>query len=117
VSVWAVRKLWSAGATGLDGKAELLLLVYGLETVISTGTCMWEAWLWDEKLASLGEKAVLLGGLYGAYLALGEYCHWPPSSLGKSWLTRHALAAILSVDMYARLSKRLDGVDGRKKVQ
>ncbi|KAH6660489.1 transmembrane protein 6/97 [Truncatella angustata] len=95
VSVWAVRKLWPS-APGLDGKAELLLLVYGVETVLTTATCMWEAWQWDEKLVSLSEKTTLLGGLYGAYLAL---------------------AAILSVDMYVRISKRFDGIDGRKKVQ
>lgn len=70
VAVWAVRKLWAA--PGLDGRSELLLLVYGLETVLTTATCMWEAWLWDEELVSLSEKAVLLGGLYGAYLALGK---------------------------------------------
>lgn len=49
------------------------MLVYGVETVLTTGTCMWEAWLWDEKLISLSEKAVLLGGLYGAYFALGKF--------------------------------------------
>ncbi|KAI4602456.1 hypothetical protein KJ359_009700 [Pestalotiopsis sp. 9143b] len=96
VSAWAVRRLWPSGAAGLDGRAELLLLVYGVETVLTTATCMWEAWLWDEKLISLGEKAVLLGGLYGSYFAL---------------------AAVLSIDMYYRLWKRLDGVDGRKKMQ
>ncbi|KAK9422504.1 putative Transmembrane protein 6/97 [Seiridium unicorne] len=94
VSVWAVRKLWSG--PGLNGQAELLLLVYGVETVLTTATCMWEAWLWDEKLVNLNEKVVLLGGLYGAYFAL---------------------AAVLSVDMYLRLQKRLDVVDGRKKIQ
>lgn len=69
MSVWAVGALLRR--TGLGGKAELLLLVYGLETVLTTGTCMWEAWLWDEKLINLSEKMVLLGGLYGAYLAIG----------------------------------------------
>jgi hypothetical protein len=75
VSVWAVSALLRM--TGLDGRAELLLLVYGLETVLTTGTCMWEAWLWDEKLISLGEKMVLLGGLYGAYLAIGMFFSMP----------------------------------------
>lgn len=70
VSVWAVRKLWSGA--GLGGKAELLLLLYGVETVLTTATCMWEAWLWDEQLISSSERTVLLGGLYGAYLAIGK---------------------------------------------
>ncbi|KAI1874932.1 uncharacterized protein JN550_002361 [Neoarthrinium moseri] len=97
VSAWAVGALWpSSTKASLSGRAELLLLVYGLETVITTATCMWEAWLWDEALITLKEKAVLLGGLYGAYFAL---------------------AAVLSVDMYARLLRRLDAVDQRKKVQ
>lgn len=94
VSVWAVGALLRR--TGLGGKAELLLLVYGLETVLTTGTCMWEAWLWDEKLINLSEKMVLLGGLYGAYLAI---------------------ALVLSVDMYARLARRVEALDDRKKTQ
>ncbi|ETS82931.1 hypothetical protein PFICI_04807 [Pestalotiopsis fici W106-1] len=96
VSVWAVRRLWSSGGPGLDGRAELLLLVYGIETVLTTGICMYEAWLWDEALISLSEKAVLLGGLYGSYFAL---------------------AAVLSVDMYHRIWKRFDDVDAKKKTQ
>ncbi|KAI0132899.1 transmembrane protein 6/97 [Xylariales sp. AK1849] len=94
VSIWAVKEFWKKG--GLSGKGELLILVYGVETAVTTATCMWEAWLWDEKLITLAEKGVLLGGLYGGYLGV---------------------AVLLSVDMYARLSKRLNAVDGRKKVQ
>ncbi|KAH8680828.1 transmembrane protein 6/97 [Xylariales sp. PMI_506] len=95
VSVWAVAAL-SKKKKSIGGRAELLLLIYGVETVLTTATCIWEAWLWDENLVSLSEKAVLLGGMYGSYLAL---------------------AMLLSVDMYFRLVRRIDAVDKVKKAQ
>ncbi|ORY58193.1 transmembrane protein 6/97 [Pseudomassariella vexata] len=100
VAVWAVGALWGnkegRGQGGLKGKDELLLLVYGVETALTTATCMWEAWLWDETLIGLGEKAVLLGGLYGGYLAV---------------------AVLLTGDMYMRLLNRVEAVDERRKLQ
>ncbi|KAI0128069.1 transmembrane protein 6/97 [Hypoxylon sp. NC0597] len=104
VSLWAVRVL-SGGSrgrgggvkeSGLSGRAELLLLVYGVETALTTATCMYEAFLWDPAVVTAQQKMVLLGGLYGGYLAI---------------------AMLLTVDMYARLLKRLDTADVRKKVQ
>lgn len=75
VSVWAVGRLLPGKGSqgGLDGAAELLLLVYGLQTALTTATCMYEAYLWDPTVVSAEQKLVLLGGLYGGYLALGEY--------------------------------------------
>ncbi|KAH9908318.1 transmembrane protein 6/97 [Xylariomycetidae sp. FL2044] len=106
VSVWAVRRLWTAGTKtktkgdglgkGLGGDAELLLLVYGVETALTTATCMYELWSWDPAALSLQEKTVLVGGLYGGYLAI---------------------AVVLTVDMYMRLLARVNAVDMRKKVQ
>ncbi|KAI1473778.1 transmembrane protein 6/97 [Daldinia eschscholtzii] len=93
VSLWAVRTLFGGK---LNGSAELLLLVYGIETVLTTATCMYEAFLWDPAVVTAEQKVVLLCGLYGGYLAI---------------------AAILSADMYTRLLKRLDAVDARKKIQ
>ncbi|KAI5926201.1 transmembrane protein 6/97 [Camillea tinctor] len=91
VSVWAVRALGRAG--GLKGSAELVLLVYGVETALTTATCMWEAYLWDPAVVTAQQKGMLLGPLYGSYLAL---------------------ALILTVDMYARLLKRVGGDDSSK---
>ncbi|KAI1652953.1 transmembrane protein 6/97 [Daldinia decipiens] len=93
VSLWAVRALFSGG---LNGNAELLLLVYGIETALTTATCMYEAFLWDPAVVTAEQKAVLLGGLYGGYLAI---------------------AVLLTVDMYTRLLKRVNSLDARKKVQ
>ena len=73
VSLWAVGRLSRSGSAGLRGKDELLLLVYGLETALTTATCMYEVYLWDPALVSPRQKVVLLGGLYGGYLALGEF--------------------------------------------
>lgn len=69
VSLWAVGRL----ARGLlDGAAEILLLVYGVETALTTATCMYEAYLWDAAVVSAEQKVVLLAGLYGGYLAVGK---------------------------------------------
>ncbi|KAI1134445.1 transmembrane protein 6/97 [Hypoxylon sp. FL0543] len=80
VSLWAVRVLLGSSrggsgveGSGLKGRAELLLLVYGVETALTTATCMYEAFLWDPAVVSAQQKMVLLGGLYGGYLAVGEY--------------------------------------------
>ncbi|KAI1495894.1 transmembrane protein 6/97 [Biscogniauxia marginata] len=99
VSAWAVRALWpssssssSAGTKGgLSGAAELLLLVYGVETALTTATCMHEAYLWDAAVVTARQKAWLLGPLYGSYLAL---------------------AVLLTADMYTRLLKRVSGAAG-----
>ncbi|KAI0379250.1 transmembrane protein 6/97 [Hypomontagnella monticulosa] len=94
VSLWAVRAFFSR--SGLSGRAELLLFLYGVETALTTATCMYEAYLWDPAVVTKEQKVVLLGGLYGGYFAI---------------------AMLLTVDMYLRLVKRLDAVDARKKVQ
>ncbi|TGJ77138.1 hypothetical protein E0Z10_g10740 [Xylaria hypoxylon] len=96
VSVWAVRALWSALGRGLSGGSELLLLVYGFQTAITTLTCMYEAALWDPAVVSVQQKTVLVGGLYGGYFAL---------------------AVLLTVDMYARVLKRVNAADAVKKTQ
>ncbi|KAI0831028.1 transmembrane protein 6/97 [Hypoxylon sp. FL0890] len=100
VSLWAVRALSSSNRggsgvkeSGLNGRSELLLLVYGIETALTTATCMYEAFLWDPAVVTAQQKLVLLGGLYGGYLAI---------------------AVLLTVDMYARLLRRLDTNDIKK---
>ncbi|KAI1373992.1 transmembrane protein 6/97 [Hypoxylon crocopeplum] len=93
VSLWAVRTLFRGG---LSGSAELLLLVYGVQTALTTATCMYEAFLWDPAVVTAQQKVVLLGGLYGGYLAV---------------------AVLLTTDMYTRLLKRLGASDARKKMQ
>ncbi|KAI0905862.1 transmembrane protein 6/97 [Ustulina deusta] len=95
VSLWAVGALWG-GRGPRSGGAELLLLVYGLQTAVTTLTCMYEAALWDPAVVSFEQKTVLIGGLYGGYFAL---------------------ALLLTVDMYARVLKRINAGDAVKKAQ
>ncbi|KAI1299038.1 transmembrane protein 6/97 [Xylaria venustula] len=70
VSLWAVQALWS-GKVKRSGGAELLLLVYGFQTALTTITCMYEAALWDSEVVSFEQKVTVVGGLYGGYFALG----------------------------------------------
>ncbi|TRX96982.1 hypothetical protein FHL15_002288 [Xylaria flabelliformis] len=92
VSLWAVGALRS----GLSGSAELLLLVYGVETTLTTFTCIYDILLWDPAIVTAAQKTALAGGLYGGYLAL---------------------AVLLTIDMYARVQKRLNAADAAKKAQ
>ncbi|KAI0876466.1 transmembrane protein 6/97 [Hypoxylon argillaceum] len=94
VSLWAVRALAAKGP--LPGRAELLLLVYGVETALTTLTCMYDAALWDPAVVTAAQKRVLIGGLYGGYFAL---------------------AILLTTDMYMRVLKRVNAADAVKKVQ
>lgn len=47
--------------------------MYGVETALTTFTCMYDAMLWDPELVSFEQKTVLVGGLYGGYFALGKF--------------------------------------------
>ncbi|KAI1430690.1 transmembrane protein 6/97 [Xylaria sp. CBS 124048] len=113
ISLWAVRVFLrapggkssgssssgsssSSGRSHLSGSAELLLLVYGIETALTTFTCMYDAAHWDAEVVTFGQKKVLIGGLYGGYFAL---------------------AVLLTVDMYTRVLNRLNVVDAVKKAQ
>ncbi|KAI1820001.1 transmembrane protein 6/97 [Xylaria intraflava] len=101
VSLWAVRVFLrgprrSSSRARLSGSAELLLLVYGIETALTTLTCMYDAAHWDPAVVTLEQKKVLIGGLYGGYFAL---------------------AVLLTVDMYGRVLNRLRVADAVKKAQ
>ncbi|KAI1326113.1 transmembrane protein 6/97 [Xylariaceae sp. FL0255] len=93
VSLWAVGVL-SKGK--VKGSAEILFLVYGLETALTTATCMYDAVLWDPAVVTFDQKLVLVGGLYGGYFAV---------------------AMLLTIDMYGRLLNRVNHTDAVKKVQ
>ncbi|KAK5624884.1 hypothetical protein RRF57_000600 [Xylaria bambusicola] len=94
VSLWAVGAL--KGGKLSSGGAELLLLVYGLQTAITTFTCMYDAALWDPAVVTFEQKKTLVGGLYGSYFAL---------------------SVILTADMYGRVLKRMKVADAIKKAQ
>ncbi|KAI0403754.1 transmembrane protein 6/97 [Xylaria palmicola] len=95
VSLWAARALLPS-APPLSGAAELLLFAYGLETALTTLTCVWDITRWDPAVVTAAQKTVLAGGLYGGYLAL---------------------AVLLTVDMYTRVLKRVNAADAVKKAQ
>lgn len=55
-----------------DPRTPLVLLVFGLETSLTTLVCLVEMWSWEE-LTSAQRGAQGLGGMYGGYLATGRY--------------------------------------------
>ncbi|OAG01550.1 uncharacterized protein CC84DRAFT_1167755 [Paraphaeosphaeria sporulosa] len=84
-SFWAIPALIRN-----DPRIPLALLVFALETSITTITCLAEMLSWDE-LTPLQRGVQGLGGMYGAYLAVGVF---------------------MAVDCYARLDRILSKQKG-----
>ncbi|KAL5394492.1 hypothetical protein PMIN06_002386 [Paraphaeosphaeria minitans] len=84
-SFWAIPALIRN-----DPRIPLALLVFALETSITTITCLAEMLSWDE-LTPLQRGVQGLGGMYGAYLAVG---------------------ILMAVDCYARLDRILSKQKG-----
>ncbi|KAF1980236.1 hypothetical protein BU23DRAFT_423745, partial [Bimuria novae-zelandiae CBS 107.79] len=95
LSLWAIPALIRN-----DPRIPLALLVFALETSITTLTCLTEMLSWEE-LTPLQRGAQGLGGMYGAYLAVGDYVY-ADSSKG----------VFMAVDCYARLDKILSKQKG-----
>lgn len=55
-----------------DPRVPLALLVFALETSITTLTCLAEMLSWEE-LTPVQRGVQGLGGMYGAYLAVGKF--------------------------------------------
>jgi hypothetical protein len=66
LTLWAIPALLRA-----DPRIPLALLVFGLETSLSTAVCMAEMLSWEE-LTSEQRGLGGLGGMYGGYLAVGK---------------------------------------------
>ncbi|KAH4069891.1 hypothetical protein HBH70_076020 [Parastagonospora nodorum] len=84
LSLWAIPALLRS-----DPRVPLALLVFGLETTLSTLVCLAEMLSWEE-LSAAQRGVGGLGGMYGGYLGLGVF---------------------MTVDCYARL----DGWIAREK--
>ncbi|CAK7264349.1 hypothetical protein SEPCBS119000_000953 [Sporothrix epigloea] len=96
VVLYAVYRLASKPAsTKTTGSLELLLLVYALETALTTAVCIHDVSFWNPAVYSLADKNVFRFQLFGPWLAM---------------------PALLFVDMYTRLLSRFDA-DSTKKIQ
>jgi len=87
LSMWAIGALWRD-----DPKVPIHLLVYAVQTAVTTATCIAEVLSWESLTA--GEKGQLGGLLYGSYAAV---------------------AVFMGVDMWKRLDavvERVAMVDG-----
>ncbi|KAJ4987863.1 hypothetical protein SVAN01_06593 [Stagonosporopsis vannaccii] len=67
LTLWAIPALVRD-----DPRIPLALLVFGMETSITTLVCLAEMWSWEE-LTSEQSGLSGLGGMYGGYLALGIF--------------------------------------------
>jgi hypothetical protein len=104
LSLWAIPALLRN-----DARIPLALLVFGMETSLSTLMCMAEMLSWEE-LSAEQRGIGGLGGMYGGYLALGKFL------ISISTLIHGANAKVYSgifmtLDCYARL----DGWIARQK--
>lgn len=85
LTLWAIPALLRN-----DARIPLALLVFGMETSITTLVCLAEMWSWEE-LSAEQRGLAGLGGMYGGYLALGVF---------------------MTVDCYARLDQWIAGQKG-----
>jgi hypothetical protein len=67
LTIWAIPALLRN-----DPRIPLALLVFGLETTLTTVVCLAEMLSWEE-LSSAQRGVQGLGGMYGGYLGLGMY--------------------------------------------
>lgn len=70
LTLWVIPALLRA-----DPRVPLALLVFGLETSITTLVCLAEMLSWEE-LSPVQRGVQGLGGMYGGYLAVGKRDLW-----------------------------------------
>lgn len=78
VTLWVIPALLRD-----DPRVPLALLVFGLETSLTTLVCMCEMLSWEE-LSAAQRGLQGLGGMYGGYLATGKSESCEMSSRGRS---------------------------------
>ena len=103
LTLWAIPALLRN-----DPRVPLALLVFGLETSLTTLVCLAEMLSWEE-LTSVQRGAQGLGGMYGGYLAAGKLLFLMRDVMrvvrGEYELTR--LGIFMSLDCYARLDQMI----------
>ena len=105
-----------------DPRVPLALLVFGLETSMSTLVCFSEMRSWGE-LSDAQRGIGGLGGMYGVYLALGEFFHALFFKIFFFFLGKRSLGAcavrmlmlVVGVFMTLDCYSRLDGWIARQK--
>ncbi|KAF3052900.1 hypothetical protein E8E11_011422 [Didymella keratinophila] len=82
LTLWAIPALLRN-----DPRIPLALLVFGMETSITTLVCLAEMWSWEELTAE--QRGVSgLGGMYGGYLALGVFMTMDCYARLDQWIAR-----------------------------
>jgi len=66
---------------GTSGADELLLLVYGLETALTTSVCLYDVSYWDDALYPSRLKNVFRFQFYGPWMLIRKLTRiWSPGS-------------------------------------
>jgi hypothetical protein len=99
LTLWAIPALLRN-----DPRIPLALLVFGLETSLTTLVCLAEMLSWEE-LTPVQRGVQGLGGMYGGYLATGT------SDIQERWRLRVGanvkLGIFMTLDCYARLDQMI----------
>ncbi|KAF2623663.1 hypothetical protein BU25DRAFT_461750 [Macroventuria anomochaeta] len=82
LTLWAIPAL-----VRNDPRIPLALLVFGMETSITTLVCLAEMWSWEE-LRPEQRGLSGLGGMYGGYLALGVFMTLDCYARLDQWIAR-----------------------------
>ena len=83
-----------------DPRVPVHLLIYAVQTAITTATCIADYLSWSDYLNS---QKIELGKLYVPYLALCTLLHSLLTSLSFALLTDSRVAVFMAVDMLGRL--------------
>ncbi|EXF75047.1 hypothetical protein CFIO01_12475 [Colletotrichum fioriniae PJ7] len=94
MAAWMVYRF--SRSTGTTPGFELAVLVFCVECALTTLTCIYDVFHWDPAVYSQAQKNVFVFNLYGPWVVI---------------------PALMGLDMWLRILKRVNAADGTKKLQ
>ncbi|KAK1446466.1 hypothetical protein CCUS01_12431 [Colletotrichum cuscutae] len=94
MAAWMVYRF--SRNTGTTAGFELAVLVFCVECALTTLTCIYDVFHWDPAVYSQAQKNVFVFNLYGPWVVI---------------------PALMGLDMWLRILKRVNPADGTKKLQ
>lgn len=111
MAVWMVYRFSRRSAT--TPGFELAVLVFSVECIVTTLTCIHDVFYWDPAVYSQAQKNVFIFNLYGPWVVIRKS---PPYAMRpESGLT--GPAALMGLDMWLRILDRVNAADKTKKSQ
>ncbi|KAL0933431.1 uncharacterized protein CTRU02_212394 [Colletotrichum truncatum] len=94
MTIWMIHRF--SRRTGSTPGFELAVLVFSVECVLTTLTCIYDVFHWDPSVYSDAQKNVFIFNLYGPWVII---------------------PALMGLDMWLRILNRVNSADKAKKLQ